>query len=70
MKVWDFGSGQEIKMLPISKESKDNEHWLIQLVYLKASESRHVILVLEHCGTIKIVQVFSISAMIEFLRIY
>ncbi|XP_015280051.1 PREDICTED: WD repeat-containing protein 64, partial [Gekko japonicus] len=56
VKTWDFGSGQQLKALPVSKESSDNEHWLIQMTYLKASESRHVILVLEHSGTIKIVQ--------------
>ncbi|XP_061482380.1 WD repeat-containing protein 64 [Rhineura floridana] len=56
VKTWDFGSGQELKVLPLTRESKDNEHWLMQMVYLKASESRHVILVLEYSGTIKIVQ--------------
>ncbi|XP_066479167.1 WD repeat-containing protein 64 [Tiliqua scincoides] len=56
VKLWDFGSGQELKTLPLAKESKDNEHWLMQMVYLKASESRHVILVLEYSGMIKIVQ--------------
>ncbi|XP_067391994.1 WD repeat-containing protein 64 [Emydura macquarii macquarii] len=56
MKIWDFGSGQEIKALPIANESKDDEQWLLQLVYLKASESRHVILALEHSGKIKIIQ--------------
>ncbi|XP_060098123.1 WD repeat-containing protein 64 [Heteronotia binoei] len=57
VKTWDFGSGQQLKVLPVSKESCDNEHWLIQMIYLKASESKHVILVLEYSGTIKIVQV-------------
>ncbi|XP_077201090.1 WD repeat-containing protein 64 isoform X2 [Paroedura picta] len=56
VKTWDFGSGQQLKALSISKESSDNEHWLIQMTYLKASESKHVILVLEYSGTIKIVQ--------------
>uniref|UniRef100_A0A8D0BUP6 WD repeat domain 64 n=1 Tax=Salvator merianae TaxID=96440 RepID=A0A8D0BUP6_SALMN len=56
VKTWDFGSGQELRVLPLGKESKDNEHWLIQMVYLKASEIKHVILVLEYSGTLKIVQ--------------
>ncbi|KAH0622525.1 hypothetical protein JD844_024907, partial [Phrynosoma platyrhinos] len=57
LKTWDFGSGQELKVLPLGKESRDNEHWLMQMVYLKASKSKHVILVLEYSGMIKIVQV-------------
>ncbi|XP_053157119.1 WD repeat-containing protein 64 isoform X2 [Hemicordylus capensis] len=56
VRTWDFGSGQVLKVLPLSKESKDNEHWLMQMVYLKASGSRHVILALEYSGMIKIVQ--------------
>ncbi|KAJ6664662.1 hypothetical protein lerEdw1_006235 [Lerista edwardsae] len=56
VKIWDFGSGQELKILPLAKESKDNEHWLMQMLYLKASGNRHVILVLEYSGLIKIVQ--------------
>lgn len=64
MKLWDFGSGQELKRLPLAKENKDNEHWLMQMVYLRASESRHVILVLEYSGMIKIVQVYFIKFLI------
>ncbi|XP_033001327.1 WD repeat-containing protein 64 [Lacerta agilis] len=56
VKTWDFGSGQQLKVLPLTRESTFNEHWLMQMVYLKASGSRHVILVLEYSGTIKIVQ--------------
>ncbi|EMP37508.1 WD repeat-containing protein 64 [Chelonia mydas] len=56
LKIWDFGSGQEIKALPVTNDSKDDEQWLLQLVYLKASESRHVILALEHSGKIQIIQ--------------
>ncbi|XP_019382264.1 PREDICTED: WD repeat-containing protein 64 [Gavialis gangeticus] len=55
MKIWDFGSGQEIKALPLARESREDEQWL-QLVYLKASESQHMILALEQSGKIKIVQ--------------
>nr|XP_060632847.1 WD repeat-containing protein 64 [Anolis sagrei ordinatus] len=56
VKTWDFGSGQELKGLPLGKEINDNEHWLLQMVYLNASESRHVILALEYSGLIKIIQ--------------
>ncbi|XP_048361047.1 WD repeat-containing protein 64 [Sphaerodactylus townsendi] len=56
VKTWDFGSGQQLKTLPLPKESCDYEHWLIQMIYLKASESKHVIMVLEYSGTINIVQ--------------
>ncbi|XP_062831112.1 WD repeat-containing protein 64 isoform X2 [Anolis carolinensis] len=56
VKTWDFGSGQELKVLPLGKEINDNEHWLLQLVYLNASENRHVILALEYSGIIKIIQ--------------
>uniref|UniRef100_A0A8C3T7L1 WD repeat domain 64 n=1 Tax=Chelydra serpentina TaxID=8475 RepID=A0A8C3T7L1_CHESE len=56
LKIWDFGSGQEIKALSVANDSKDDEQWLLQLVYLKASESRHVILALEHSGKIQIIQ--------------
>uniref|UniRef100_A0A8C0INZ8 WD repeat domain 64 n=1 Tax=Chelonoidis abingdonii TaxID=106734 RepID=A0A8C0INZ8_CHEAB len=66
LKIWDFGSGQEIKVLPVANDSND-EQWLLQLVYLKASESRHVILALEHSGKIKIVQVFDILHMMYFI---
>uniref|UniRef100_A0A7M4F7J1 WD repeat domain 64 n=1 Tax=Crocodylus porosus TaxID=8502 RepID=A0A7M4F7J1_CROPO len=53
MKIWDFGSGQEIKALPLARESREDEQWL-QLAYLKASESQHIILALEQSGKIKI----------------
>ncbi|XP_025028544.1 WD repeat-containing protein 64 [Python bivittatus] len=56
VKIWDFGSGQVLKVLPLGKEINDNEHWLMQMIYLKASGSKHVILVLEYSGMIKIVQ--------------
>ncbi|KAG8123535.1 hypothetical protein E2320_018885 [Naja naja] len=56
VKIWDFGSGQILKILPLGREITVNEHWLMQMVYLKASESKHVIMVLEYSGMIKIVQ--------------
>uniref|UniRef100_A0A8C6VEU7 WD repeat domain 64 n=1 Tax=Naja naja TaxID=35670 RepID=A0A8C6VEU7_NAJNA len=54
VKIWDFGSGQILKILPLGREITVNEHWLMQMVYLKASESKHVIMVLEYSGMIKI----------------
>lgn len=57
VKIWDFGSGQEVKTLPLTQHSKD-EHCLLKLVYLKATESQHVLLVLEQSGKMKIIQVF------------
>ncbi|XP_021246533.1 WD repeat-containing protein 64 isoform X2 [Numida meleagris] len=55
VKIWDFGSGQEVKALPLTQHSKD-EHCLLKLVYLKANESQHVVLVLEQSGKMKIIQ--------------
>uniref|UniRef100_A0A8B9QKP4 WD repeat domain 64 n=1 Tax=Apteryx owenii TaxID=8824 RepID=A0A8B9QKP4_APTOW len=60
VKVWDFGSGQEMKALPLAQHSKDDRHCLLQVVYLKASQSQHVLLVLEQSGKMKIIQVFHI----------
>lgn len=57
VKIWDFGSGQEVKALPLTQDSKD-EHCLLKLVYLKANKSQHVLLVLEQSGKMKIIQVF------------
>ncbi|XP_062429023.1 WD repeat-containing protein 64 [Rhea pennata] len=56
VKVWDFGSGQEVKALPLSQQSKDDKRRLLQVVYLKASQSQHVLLVLEQSGKMKIIQ--------------
>nr|XP_025958323.1 WD repeat-containing protein 64 [Dromaius novaehollandiae] len=56
VKVWDFGSGQEVKALPLAQHSKDDKHRLLQVVYLKANQSQHVLLVLEQSGKMKIIQ--------------
>uniref|UniRef100_G1KBW3 WD repeat domain 64 n=1 Tax=Anolis carolinensis TaxID=28377 RepID=G1KBW3_ANOCA len=69
VKTWDFGSGQELKVLPLGKEINDNEHWLLQLVYLNASENRHVILALEYSGIIKIIQVLLI-VLLKYMVVY
>nr|KAF6395701.1 WD repeat domain 64 [Rousettus aegyptiacus] len=36
VKIWDFGSGQEMKVLPEGKDWKEEEHWLKRLIFLKA----------------------------------
>ncbi|XP_035176562.1 WD repeat-containing protein 64 [Oxyura jamaicensis] len=64
VKIWDFGSGQEVKALPLAQHSKD-EHRLLKLVYLKASESQHAILVLEQSGKMKIIQGNEIKICLE-----
>lgn len=57
VKIWDFGSGQEMKVLPEGKDWKEDEHWLKRLIFLKAQEKRHLILALERNGKIKMIQV-------------
>ncbi|XP_059002281.1 WD repeat-containing protein 64 isoform X2 [Mustela lutreola] len=57
IKIWDFGSGQEMKVLPEGKDWKEEEHWLRHLVFLKAQEKhQYLILTLERNGKIKMVQ--------------
>ncbi|KAI5760623.1 WDR64 [Gulo gulo luscus] len=57
IKIWDFGSGQEMKMLPEGKDWKEEEHSLRRLVFLKAQEKhQYLILTLERDGKIKMVQ--------------
>ncbi|XP_046933300.1 WD repeat-containing protein 64 [Lynx rufus] len=57
IKIWDFGSGQEMKMLPEGKDWKEEEHWLRRLIFLKAQEKhQYLILTLEHNGKIKMIQ--------------
>lgn len=58
VKIWDFGSGQEMKVLPEGKDWKEEEHWLQRLIFLKAQEKhQYLILALEHNGKIKMIQV-------------
>lgn len=60
VKVWDFGSGQEMKVLPEGKDWKDDEHWLRRLIFLKAQEKhQYFLLALECGGKIKMIQVCS-----------
>lgn len=62
IKIWDFGSGQEMKVLPEGKDWKEEEHWLRCLIFLKAQEKhQYLILTLERNGKIKMVQVSSAS---------
>ncbi|XP_012785922.2 WD repeat-containing protein 64 isoform X1 [Ochotona princeps] len=57
VKIWDFGSGQEMKVLPKGKEWKEEEHWVKRLIFLKAQEKQqHLILTLERSGAIKMIQ--------------
>ncbi|XP_062067371.1 WD repeat-containing protein 64-like [Lepus europaeus] len=57
VKIWDFGSGQEMKVLPKGKECKEEEHWVKHLIFLKAQEKQqNLILALERNGAIKIMQ--------------
>lgn len=57
-KIWDFGSGQEMKMLPEGKDWAEEEHGLLRLFFLKAQvKHQHLVLALERNGTIKIIQV-------------
>nr|KAF6302650.1 WD repeat domain 64 [Pipistrellus kuhlii] len=57
VKIWDFGSGQEMKVLPEGKDWKEEEHWVKRLVFLKVQEKhQHLLLALEHSGKIKIMQ--------------
>ncbi|XP_048213279.1 WD repeat-containing protein 64 isoform X1 [Perognathus longimembris pacificus] len=57
VKIWDFGSGQEIKVLPQGKDWKDEEHCLQRLIFLKGQEKQKIlILTLESNKTIKMIQ--------------
>ncbi|XP_075410252.1 WD repeat-containing protein 64 [Tenrec ecaudatus] len=57
VKIWDFGSGQELKVLPEGKDWKEEEHWLQDLIFLKSQEKhQYLILALERNGKIKIIQ--------------
>ncbi|XP_077024577.1 WD repeat-containing protein 64 isoform X2 [Tamandua tetradactyla] len=57
VKIWDFGSGQEMKVLPEGKDWKDEEHMLRRLVFLKPQEKHeYFVLALEHNGKIKMIQ--------------
>lgn len=59
MKIWEFESGQEVKALPLVEHTND-EHRVLKIVYLKADEGQHAVIVLEQRGKIKIIQVFQI----------
>ncbi|KAM7060785.1 WD repeat-containing protein 64 isoform 2-T4 [Acridotheres tristis] len=55
VKIWEFESGQEVKALPLAQHSND-EHRVLKIVYLKADEDQHAVIVLEQRGKIKIIQ--------------
>ncbi|XP_007481615.1 WD repeat-containing protein 64 isoform X1 [Monodelphis domestica] len=57
IKLWDFGSGQEMKMLIEGKDWKDDDHCLHQITFLKANEKHQfLILALEYNGKMKLIQ--------------
>lgn len=58
VKIWDFGSGQEMKMLPEGKDWGEEEHGLLRLFFLKAQvKQQYLILALERNGAVKMIQV-------------
>ncbi|XP_069890358.1 WD repeat-containing protein 64 isoform X1 [Dipodomys merriami] len=57
VKIWDFISGQEIKVLLEGKDWKEEDHWLQRLIFLKGHEKqKYLILALESNKTIKMIQ--------------
>ncbi|KAK2492307.1 hypothetical protein MC885_011197, partial [Smutsia gigantea] len=60
VKIWDFGSGQELKVLPAGKDWKEDEHWVQRLFFLKAPGKHHnLLLALERNGKVKMIQVYN-----------
>ncbi|KAM4785740.1 WD repeat-containing protein 64 isoform 1-T1 [Cyanocitta cristata] len=55
VKIWEFESGQEVKALPLAQHSRDKRR-VLKIVYLKADEGQHAIVVLEQRGKMKIIQ--------------
>ncbi|XP_010640959.1 WD repeat-containing protein 64 [Fukomys damarensis] len=57
VKIWDFSSGQEMKVLLEGKDWKEEEHWLKHLIFLHTQDKhQYFILALEYNGTIKMIQ--------------
>nr|XP_021522601.1 WD repeat-containing protein 64 [Aotus nancymaae] len=57
VRIWDFGSGQEMKVLLEGKDWKEDDHYLRRLMFLKAPEEhQHLLLALERNGTVKMIQ--------------
>nr|KAF6400138.1 WD repeat domain 64 [Molossus molossus] len=57
VKIWDFGSGQEVKVLPEGKDWKEDELWIKRLFFLKAQEKhQYLLLALERSGKVKMMQ--------------
>ncbi|XP_031822823.1 WD repeat-containing protein 64 isoform X5 [Sarcophilus harrisii] len=57
VKLWDFGSGQEMKMLFEGKDWKEDDHCLSQIAFVTTDKKNHyLILALEFNGKIKLVQ--------------
>ncbi|XP_058165465.1 WD repeat-containing protein 64 [Dasypus novemcinctus] len=57
LKIWDFGSGQEMKVLSEGKEWKEEEHVWQRLIFLRPQEKQqYFLLTLERNGKIKMIQ--------------
>ncbi|XP_051849470.1 WD repeat-containing protein 64 isoform X4 [Antechinus flavipes] len=57
VKLWDFGSGQEMKMLFEGKDWKEDDHCLSQIAFVTTDKKNHyLLLALEFNGKIKLVQ--------------
>ncbi|XP_031822820.1 WD repeat-containing protein 64 isoform X2 [Sarcophilus harrisii] len=55
VKLWDFGSGQEMKMLFEGKDWKEDDHCLSQIAFVTTDKKNHyLILALEFNGKIKL----------------
>ncbi|XP_069463752.1 WD repeat-containing protein 64 [Ambystoma mexicanum] len=68
LKLWDFGSGEELKAFNPKKGAPEREKWFCQLVYLKASENLHSVLALDSDGKIKIFQAKGHECTLTVLR--
>ncbi|XP_029449875.1 WD repeat-containing protein 64 [Rhinatrema bivittatum] len=56
VKIWDFGKGQEMKVISPHDIRKMGERKICQLIYLMATHQQHIILALEQSGRIKMIQ--------------
>ncbi|XP_051849467.1 WD repeat-containing protein 64 isoform X2 [Antechinus flavipes] len=55
VKLWDFGSGQEMKMLFEGKDWKEDDHCLSQIAFVTTDKKNHyLLLALEFNGKIKL----------------
>lgn len=60
VKIWDFDSGQELKVLPEGKDWKEKERWMRRLMFMKPQDKQqHLLLALERNGKVRLIQVRS-----------